>query len=59
MGADIESIELGKAKSEHTQYCEVEFKTLERDLSKLRSKLDKKGKIIQFFRTDDAYRSQG
>lgn len=59
MGADIESIELGKTKSEHTQYCEVEFQTLERDLNKLRSKLDKKGKIIQFFRTDDAYRSQG
>jgi hypothetical protein len=32
---------------------------LERDLNRLRSKLDKKGKIIQFFRTDDAYRSQG
>ena len=59
MGCDIESIELGKAKSEHTQYCEMEFQTLERDLNRLRSKLDKKGKIIQFFRTDDAYRSQG
>lgn len=59
MGADIESIELGKAKSEHTQYCEMEFKTLERDINRLRSKLEKKGKIIQFFRTDDAYRNQG
>lgn len=59
MGCDIESIELGKAKSEHTQYCEMEFQTLERDINRLRSKLDKKGKIIQFFRTDDAYRSQG
>jgi len=59
MDCDIESIELGKAKSEHTQYCEMEFQTLERDLNRLRSKLDKKGKIIQFFRTDDAYRSQG
>jgi GTP pyrophosphokinase len=59
MGADINSIELGKERSEHTQYCEMEFQTLERDTSKLRSKLEKKGKIIQFFRTDDAYRSQG
>lgn len=59
MGADINSIELGKEKSEHTQYCEMEFQTLESDLNRLRSKLDKKGKIIQFFRTDDAYRSQG
>jgi GTP diphosphokinase / guanosine-3',5'-bis(diphosphate) 3'-diphosphatase len=59
MGADINSIELGKEKSEHTQYCEMEFQTLESDLNRLRSKLEKKGKIIQFFRTDDAYRSQG
>ena len=59
MGADINSIELGKERSEHTQYCEMEFQTLESDLNKLRSKLDKKGKIIQFFRTDDAYRNQG
>jgi hypothetical protein len=56
---DINSIELGKSKSDHTQYCEMEFQTLERDINKLRSKLDKKGKIIQFFRTDDAYRNQG
>lgn len=59
MGADINSIELGKEKAEHTQYCEMEFQTLEADLNRLRSKLEKKGKIIQFFRTDDAYRSQG
>lgn len=59
MGVDINSIELGKEKSEHTQYCEMEFQTLESDINRLRSKLEKKGKIIQFFRTDDAYRSQG
>ncbi len=59
MGADINSIELGKEKAEHTQYCEMEFQTLEADINRLRSKLEKKGKIIQFFRTDDAYRSQG
>jgi GTP pyrophosphokinase len=59
MGADINSIELGKEKSEHTQYCEMEFQTLEADINRLRSKLEKKGKIIQFFRTDDAYRNQG
>jgi len=59
MGADINSIELGKEKSEHTQYCEMEFQTLEADINRLRSKLEKKGKIIQFFRTDDAYRTQG
>lgn len=59
MGADINSIELGKEKSEHTKYCEMEFQTLESNINRLRSKLEKKGKIIQFFRTDDAYRNQG
>lgn len=59
MGADINSIELGKTHSEHTKYCEMEFEALERDLNRLRAKLEKKGQIIQFFRTDDAYRSQG
>jgi len=59
MGADINSIELGKERSEHTKYCEMEFQALENDINRLRSKLEKKGKIIQFFRTDDAYRSQG
>jgi len=59
MGTDINSIELGKERSEHTKYCEMEFQTLESDINRLRPKLEKKGKIIQFFRTDDAYRSQG
>lgn len=59
MGADINSIELGKERSEHTKYCEMEFQAIESDINRLRSKLEKKGKIIQFFRTDDAYRSQG
>lgn len=59
MGADLNSIELGKERAEHTQYCEMEFQTLEPDINRLRSKLERKGKIIQFFRTDDAYRTQG
>ncbi len=59
MGADIQSIELGKEKSEHTRFCEMEFEALEGDINKLRTKIEKKGKIIQFFRTDDAYRTQG
>lgn len=59
LGADIQSIELGKEKSEHTRYCEIEFETLEGDINKLKAKIEKKGKVIQFFRTDDAYRTQG
>ncbi|MGD9654543.1 MAG: bifunctional (p)ppGpp synthetase/guanosine-3',5'-bis(diphosphate) 3'-pyrophosphohydrolase, partial [Sulfuricurvum sp.] len=36
MGADLNSIELGKERAEHTQYCEMEFQTLEPDINRLR-----------------------
>ena len=56
LGIDIGSIELGKEKEEHIQYCEIEFHTSEGDLNRLRGKIEQKIKIIQFIRTDDAYR---
>ncbi len=54
---EINSIELGKEKEEHVQLCELDFHSAEGDLNRLRGKIDKKIKIIQFIRTDDAYRS--
>ena len=57
LGIDIISIELGKEKEEHVQYCEIEFQSIEGDLVKLRKKIEQKIKVIQFIRTDDAYRS--
>ena len=54
---DLISIELGKEKKDHIQYCEIEMQSLEGDLQQLRKKIDNKHKIIQFIRTDDAYRS--
>jgi GTP pyrophosphokinase len=57
LGIDIISIELGKEKEEHVQYCEIEFQSAEGDLNKLRTKIEQKIKIIQFIRTDDAYRT--
>ena len=57
LGVDITSIELGKEKEEHVQYCEIEFHSAESDLSKLRAKIEQKIKVIQFIRTDDAYRT--
>jgi GTP pyrophosphokinase len=57
LGVDIISIELGKEKEEHVQYCEIEFQSSEGDLNKLRTKIEQKIKIIQFIRTDDAYRT--
>ena len=56
-GCDINSIELGKEKAEHIQLCEIEFQNLEGDIHRLRSKIEQKIKVIQFIRTDDAYRS--
>lgn len=57
LNIDINSIELGKEKEEHIRYCELEFQSPEGDLNRLRGKIDQKIKVIQFFRTDDAYRS--
>ncbi len=54
---DIISIELGTEKGEHIQLCEMEFQSIEADINRLKSIIDKKIKIIQFIRTDDAYRS--
>ena len=58
LNIDINSIELGKEKGEHIQYCELEFQSPEGDLNRLRGKIEQKIKVIQFFRTDDAYRSK-
>jgi len=59
VGLDITSIELGKTREEHTKYCEIEFESNVADSSQIRSKIerDRKIKIIQFVRTDDAYRT--
>lgn len=56
LGADISSIELGKEKEEHIQLCEIEFQAEEADINRLRAKIERKIKLIQFIRTDDAYR---
>jgi len=58
LGCDLNSIELGKAKEEHIQLCEIEFQNAEGDLNRLRAKIEQKIKVIQFIRTDDAYRSR-
>ena len=57
LNIEINSIELGKEKEEHIRYCELEFQSSEGDLNRLRAKIEQKIKVIQFFRTDDAYRS--
>ncbi len=54
---DISSIELGKESSEHIKYCELEFESKQGDINSLRAKIDKKIKVVQLIRTDDAYKS--
>ena len=56
LNIDINSIELGKNKSESTRYCEIGFETKDADINKLRAKIEQKNKVIHFVRTDDAYR---
>jgi GTP pyrophosphokinase len=55
LNIDINSIELGKNKSETTRYCELGFESKEADINLLRAKIDKGIKIIHIVRTDDAY----
>ena len=54
---DISSIELGKESSEHVKYCELGFESKQGDINSLRAKIDKKIKVVQLIRTDDAYKN--
>ncbi len=52
---NIISIELGK-NLEQTNLCEMEFESSEENLELLRKKIASKVKIIEFIKTDDAYK---
>jgi GTP pyrophosphokinase len=56
LNIDINSIELGKNKSESTRYCELGFESKEPNINSLRVKMEQKIKVIHLIRTDDAYR---
>jgi len=56
LNIDINSIELGKNKSESTRYCEIGFESKEGNINTVRAKIEQKIKVIQLIRTDDAYR---
>lgn len=57
LNIDINSIELGKNRSESTRYCELEFESKEADINALRGKMEQKIKVIHLIRTDDAYKN--
>ena len=54
---DINSIELGKEKSNYIKYCEIEFESKMADINTLRLKMEHKIKVIHLVRTDDAYKN--
>ncbi|MFA7069909.1 MAG: RelA/SpoT family protein [Sulfurimonas sp.] len=54
---DINSVELGKHKSETTNYCEIGFESKEADINTLRAKIERKIKIVHLTRKDDAYKN--
>ena len=56
LNIDINSIELGKEKSNFIKYCELGFESKESDIGLLKSKIEQKIKVIHLIRTDDAYR---
>lgn len=53
---DIASIVLGKEKVEHVHYCEIDFHSTEANIYQLQGKIEKKVKVINLIRTDDAYK---
>ncbi len=52
----ILSIEYGKDKYSLVQYCDIEFEINEKDKQKVRSLIERKVKVIEFFSTNDAYK---
>ena len=56
MQIDLNSVELGKNSGEYTKYCELGFESKDSDINVLRTKIDKKIKVIHLIRTDDAYK---
>ena len=57
LNIDINSIELGKEKSDYVQYCEIEFESKESDINSLRTNMEKTIKVIHLIRKDDAYKN--
>jgi len=49
--------QLGKEQNDYVQYCELGFESKESNIHLLRTKLEKKIKVIQLIRTDDAYKN--
>ncbi|MEA1917732.1 MAG: RelA/SpoT family protein [Campylobacterota bacterium] len=54
---DIISIKLGHEVEEYVRYCDIELQSSEADLNRLRAKIEQKIKVIQFIRSDDAYKT--
>jgi guanosine-3',5'-bis(diphosphate) 3'-pyrophosphohydrolase len=57
LNIDINSIELGKESNTYIKYCEIGFESKEADIQSLRTKIEKKIKVIHLIRTDDAYKN--
>lgn len=53
---DIISIVLGKEGVEHVHYCEIDFHSIEANIYQLQGKIERKVKVINLVRTDDAYK---
>ena len=53
---DIISIALGKESVDHVHYCEIDFHSTEANIYQLQGKIEKKVRVINLVRTDDAYK---
>ncbi|NQY25506.1 MAG: bifunctional (p)ppGpp synthetase/guanosine-3',5'-bis(diphosphate) 3'-pyrophosphohydrolase [Campylobacteraceae bacterium] len=52
----ILSIEYGREKHSYRQYCDIEFEINDPNIEKVRSFIEKKSKVIDFFSKKDAYK---
>ena len=57
LNIDISTIALGKESENYTKFCELEFEAKESDINTLRAKIETMIKVIDFIRTDDAYKT--
>ena len=56
LNIDIVSISLGKERVDHVHYCEIDFHSTEANIYQLQGKIEKRVKVINLIRTDDAYK---
>lgn len=54
--ASILSMEFGRDKHSHVQYCTIDFEVQSNDIERLKSLVNQKAKVIEFYSSQDAFK---